>query len=267
MERIVLTLALVLASAGAFAQQNVEPSPGTLPGETEQSAAAPEEQSGPLPGEFAGTVTIASDYLFRGISQTDEAPAIQGSLDWKHPLGPFVGVWGSNVDFDDGDQAGVELDWYAGYAASVRQADVDLRVIYYSYPGANTPRDYDYWEVGGTVSVKPLARMTLSAGYNYSPDFFNESGDGHYLHGEVRYEIPGMALPLALTGGVGRQWIKDNVVFGTPDYWHWNAGLELTVNGIKAALTYADTDIEQRRCGAALGVCGQRVMASLSHSF
>lgn len=259
------TLALVLNASGALAQAAIEPPAGTLP--AEEVAAAPGEDASLIPGSFSGAVTIASDYLFRGISQTDEAPAIQGSIDWKHPVGPFIGVWGSNVDFDDGDQATVELDWYAGYARSYRQVDMDVRVIYYSYPGANTPRDYDYWEIGGTLGFKPLAQMALSGGYNFSPDFFNESGDAHYLHGEFRYEVPGIPLPLALTGGIARQWIKDNTVFGTPDYWHWNAGIEVTVNELKLALTYADTDLKQRECGASLGVCGQRVMASATRSF
>lgn len=255
----------MLASVGALAQGNVEPPAGTLP--SEEQAAAPPEDNRFFPGNFSGAVTVASDYLFRGISQTDENPAIQGSIDWKHPWGPFIGVWGSNVDFDDGDQATAEFDWYAGYARTYRNVDVDVRVIYYSYAGADTPRDYAYWELGGTLGFKPLSQLTLSAGYNYSPEFFNESGDGHYLHGELRYEIPGMALPLALTGGMGRQWIKDNDVFGTPDYWHWNAGVELTVKELKLAVTYADTDIKQGECGASLKVCGSRVMASATRAF
>lgn len=261
----VALVALLLAAPAAWAQEQVEPPAGTLP--QEEVAGAPAAEPGWFPGSFSGAVTLASDYLFRGISQTDENPALQGSIDWKHPMGPFVGVWGSNVDFDDGDQATVELDWYAGYARTVGAVDADIRVIYYSYPGANTPRDYDYWEIGGTLGFKPLAQMSLSAGYNYSPDYFNESGDSHYLHAEARYEVPGIPLPLALAGGIARQWIKDNRVFGTPDYWHWNAGIELTVKEIKLAVTYADTDIKKSECGAASDVCSQRVMVSATRAF
>src|SRR3546814_4906071 len=71
-----------------------------------------------IPGKFSANVAIASDYVFRGISQTGAAPALQGGFDWAHsiatdelPLNLSLGVWGSNVDFADGDNASVELDY------------------------------------------------------------------------------------------------------------------------------------------------------------
>ncbi|WP_292773230.1 TorF family putative porin, partial [Methylophaga sp. UBA5100] len=46
-------------------------------------------------------VLIGSDYIFRGISQTDNNPTIQGGIDYGHASGLYVGTWASNVDFDD----------------------------------------------------------------------------------------------------------------------------------------------------------------------
>ena len=53
--------------------------------------------------DITGNVGLTTDYVFRGISQTDEKPAIQGGLDYAHSSGAYAGVWASNVDFNDGD--------------------------------------------------------------------------------------------------------------------------------------------------------------------
>src|SRR4051812_17245106 len=63
--------------------------------------AAKTESDSWVPGKFTGTAAVATDYIFRGISQTDEKAAIQGSIEWHHDMGIFLGVWGSNVDFGD----------------------------------------------------------------------------------------------------------------------------------------------------------------------
>ena len=71
--------------------------------------------------EISGNVTLASDYVFRGISQTDNQIAIQGGLDYARDNGLYVGTWASSVDptfFDNGRDPQIELDIYAGYAAS-----------------------------------------------------------------------------------------------------------------------------------------------------
>src|SRR5919108_6478565 len=66
-----------------------------------------------------GNMTIASDYRFRGISQTYLGPAIQGGIDYAHPSGLYLGNWNSNVTtaiFTGG--SGIEMDFYAGYKKS-----------------------------------------------------------------------------------------------------------------------------------------------------
>lgn len=88
-------------------------------------------------GSFSVTPTIASDYDFRGISQTDEDPAFQLGATYNFDNGFYVGAWGSNVDFGAGDPD-VEIDYFAGYAAELSNGvGYDVGVNYYSYPGAN----------------------------------------------------------------------------------------------------------------------------------
>ena len=54
------------------------------------------------PHSFSANVTAVSDYVFRGITQTDSHPAIQGGFDYAHASGLYAGLWASNVDFNDG---------------------------------------------------------------------------------------------------------------------------------------------------------------------
>ena len=66
-----------------------------------------------MSGSFSADMNLTNDYVFRGISQTDAKPAIQASVGYTHNLGPYgisLSAWGSNVEFNDGDEATVELD-------------------------------------------------------------------------------------------------------------------------------------------------------------
>ncbi|HRQ61874.1 MAG TPA: TorF family putative porin, partial [Alphaproteobacteria bacterium] len=72
-----------------------------------------------IPGEFSASAALVSEYAFRGISQSDEHPALQGSIDYEHESGFYAGVWGSSVDFNDGSEATVETDLYAGLAGEI----------------------------------------------------------------------------------------------------------------------------------------------------
>ena len=68
----------------------------------------------------SGNVGIYSDYIFRGYTQTENKPALQGGFDVSHSSGLYAGVWASNVDWTV--QGGsmrdnsVEIDLYAGFA-------------------------------------------------------------------------------------------------------------------------------------------------------
>ena len=99
--------------------------------------------------EISGNVALTSDYRFRGISQSDESPAIQGGFDIAWDTGIYVGTWASSVDFDsnDGYDGSLELDYYAGWAGDLNDnVGVDVGYMYYSYPG-DDGAEGDYQEV------------------------------------------------------------------------------------------------------------------------
>jgi uncharacterized protein (TIGR02001 family) len=85
------------------------------------------------PKTISANVTLASDYVLRGLSQTGHQPALQGGFDWEHPLGFFLGTWGSNVHYSD-SPATIELDWYGGYNYHfTHDLSASLGLLYYSY--------------------------------------------------------------------------------------------------------------------------------------
>ncbi|WP_309644492.1 TorF family putative porin [Phenylobacterium sp.] len=98
---------------------------------------------------------VASDYVFRGVSQTDESLQVFGGGDLT--AGQFyAGVWGSNVDFHDSTDA--EIDVYAGFKPTLGPVTLDLGVIYYGYVNAPSGADDGNWE------AKLAGSMPLGAG-------------------------------------------------------------------------------------------------------
>ena len=147
--------------------------------------------TGPFGGNIAGTLAITSDYVFRGISQTDNNPAVQGSLEYSVPLAApvsaYVSVWASNVDFAD---ASSEFDWTGGFRGNITEAlSYDLNVIYYTYPGTPKFREYNNVDVGLKLAYD-FGVAVPYVGIRYSPDYFAASGHAEY------YSV-GATVPLA----------------------------------------------------------------------
>jgi uncharacterized protein (TIGR02001 family) len=94
---------------------------------------------------FSFTLAATSDYTFRGASQTDEGPALQGSFTYTAPVGFYAGVWASNVDFGDGGPD-AEIDTYIGYNTDLGDEFVNLDVMLnrYNYVGGDNASDLAY---------------------------------------------------------------------------------------------------------------------------
>ncbi len=93
---------------------------------------------------FSGNVSLTTNYLYRGISQTAAKPAIQGGFDYANPNGFYVGTWGSNISWisDGGVASGasLELDTYAGYRGSfATDYSYDVGFLRYNYLGYYAP--------------------------------------------------------------------------------------------------------------------------------
>ena len=80
--------------------------------------------------DVSGGVTLASDYFFRGVSQTQGDSAVQWNLE-AEKNGGYGGTWGSQVDF--GGDASIEYDFYGGYRWENDSVGVDVGIIQYNY--------------------------------------------------------------------------------------------------------------------------------------
>jgi len=202
---------------------------------------------------FGASVTLASDYVFRGISQTDQDPAVQGSFDYKHPLGVYLGVWASNVD-ENVSKGNIEIDYYGGYTKELfSDFNFDVSIIYYSYPGGGSNPEPDYIEghLGLSYGFANLpTKPTIGVGYNYSPDFYGEDGHAHYVNGTLDLALP---YRLGLGFEIGYQYVEGDETTGNGmgkgghsgfDYIHWRLGLSYEIKGFELNLSYQDTNEE-----------------------
>ncbi|MGQ0593184.1 MAG: TorF family putative porin [Gammaproteobacteria bacterium] len=204
-------------------------------------ACAQEEES---PHLATGTVAFATDYLFRGISQTDRHPAVQGSMDYSYkPWGAYVGVWGSNVDTITSDGE-LELDFYGGFRGEFGGTGIgwDVGAIGYIYPGDDLDPEKDYVEAkaGASYTFKdvPLTPSATFTGYG-SPDGYLESGAAYYLDGNFGLSLP---YELLLAFHVGYANAEDIVIDDeNEDVIDWRIGISRTVYGFGLNLSYSDT--------------------------
>lgn len=233
----------------------------TMLSTTVMPAFAQQQDKGLLPpgwGDLSANLGVYSDYRYRGISQTDEKPALQGGLDWTHDSGVYAGIWGSNVDFADAD---VEVDLYTGYAFDQGPYNIDVGVIGYFYPGAADSRDYDYYE-GKLAVSRSVGTINTMGALHYSPDNFGSSGDAVYA--SFGADAPIMDTGFTIAGSAGYQWIDDEVAFGAPDYADWSVGISYDLYGFDLGLKYTDTNISDRRCN---DICDATAIFSVTRSF
>lgn len=201
----------------------------------------------------SGSISLTSDYLFRGVSQTNQEPALQGGIEYAHDSGFYVGAWGSNVSWlsdtvvvGDDVSNSLELDAYLGYRGKAGEMFAyDVGVLTYYYPGDypsgfNSPNTTEVY-VGGTLAPSD----TVSIGLKYShavTDLFGyaDSDGSGYLDATLNWTFqPGWALNLH----GGKQWIKNNEAF---EYTDWKLAVTRSFdNGFSVAAAYNDTDAEK----------------------
>jgi len=143
----------------------------TLPALAQQKAPEPDYT-------LSGNVAIVTDYRYRGISQTDKKPAIQGGFDFAHKSGFYLGNWNSNVSsFGTAPSGNVEMDFYGGYKFEAVGLSFDLGTIYYYYPGS-----VPFSGTGGAGRPKiNTHEVYLGAGYGpISLKISNTLSDGYF---------------------------------------------------------------------------------------
>ncbi|HEU4529829.1 MAG TPA: TorF family putative porin [Steroidobacteraceae bacterium] len=212
--------------------------------------------AGTAGAQVTGTVTVTSDYDFRGFSQSAGDPAVQGSLDWADDSGIYAGVWGSNVDFGEGSESDVEIDLYAGFAGGDEEGlGYDFGVVYYSYWPDDDEVDYFEIFAGLTYNIAEIKGW-------YSDDYFGVGESAYYLEGNLNFELPqefGLGLHLGMSDGDA---FEDSVI----DY---GVSVSKSFSNFDFELKYVDTDLDSEDCETPDDVftCEGRVILSVSTTF
>jgi uncharacterized protein (TIGR02001 family) len=176
---------------------------------------------------LSSTFTLASDYLFDGVSQTSNDPALQASLDYGAG-GFYAGLWTSNVDFGPGDPADQEIDLYAGYGQSYDSGwGWSAGFAHYTYSGAS---DYRYTE--WTAALTLPTTTTVQA---WVADDDTVGGEALRIKAKHSFALPReFSLNLEATRAQ-----YDNADF--EDYNHFQVGVSRSFGPIDAYLGYSDT--------------------------
>lgn len=185
----------------------------------------------------SGGVTAVSDYVWRGVSQTQGDPTLQGELTLEHASGFYAGAWASGVDFtapdDEDDGIDYELDGYIGWAGDLGEhADLDVFLSRVTYPGAKSGYGIDYTEIEATLGFAEYYHVGMA----YSPDIFKLGARGLYYNAGAEFPLGDSGFNLKLQTG----WYDLDAAAGD-SYGDYLVGVSREFGPIHAELQYTDT--------------------------
>lgn len=181
--------------------------------------------------EVSGNVAIGTEYVWRGVTQSNGDMAISGGFDLA--AGNFyAGTWASNVDFEDSSDTNIEWDFYAGFGGGFGESPAwwDVGIIYYAYPDSGD-LDYDFVELYGGIGADFEYGLGIGAYLYLDPD-----NENYYVEGSAGYSF---------TDSFSADLTLGNYSFdGGGDYTTYNLGATYaTPIGLDLDLRYWDTDI------------------------
>jgi len=170
---------------------------------------------------------MTSNYLWRGLEQTNGAAAVSGGIDYAADSGFYIGTWASNADWADGMT--YELDFYGGFGGNISETiSYDLGFIYYAYPD-ETSGDADFSEIYASVSFDALtigvAVLTDGEG--------GDAGDTIYASADYAFSLANEAEVALHIGSYSGDWLAEDSV----DY-----GISLSKSGFTFGASVTDLD-------------------------
>jgi len=226
------------------------------------TAVADEAPAAASPHTFTGNVTLASEYLYRGIAQNRGKPALQGGFDYAHSSGFYLGTWGSNIswisDSNPGVNSSLELDVYGGYKHSITgDLGFDVGVLTYNYPGTNIPSgaaDPNTHEIYGALTYKWLTAKysrtvgTSLFGWTKTNDATAKTDGSGYFDLTANYDL---GSGYTLVGHGGHQDVNGR---SSANYTDWKLGINKDMGFGTIGVAYSTTNAKGN-CSAAEDYC------------
>lgn len=178
--------------------------------------------------EVSSTVTLATDYDFRGITQTARDPAFQISLDWASESGFYAGLWGSNVDFGPDTESDFELDLFVGYGGNFTEdLTYDFSLTQYVY--FDRGDDADFAEAAFGLGYK-----AFSTKFWYAWDYGNTGLAARYIEANLDLPLPrDFTFSLHAGQSSGEFW-------GSDKYTDYSVGLGKSFGNFDLTLKWID---------------------------
>ena len=138
-----------------------------------------------LADSLSANASVANNYIWRGLTQTMNEPAVSGGIDYASDSGFYAGTWASNVKYGAADNFSYEHDVYFGYAGESGDISYDVGYLYYNYDEA---AGFDFGEIYGTIGYGSFS-ATLYVLANAEPDEtdFFEVEDGVFEDGDFGF--------------------------------------------------------------------------------
>ena len=179
--------------------------------------------------EVSGNIGATSNYIWRGMTQTQDKSSVNGGADLKYN-GFYVGTWASNVDFSTAPNANVELDAYTGYSNTINDFSYDFSYTKIMYPDSKADIDFDEAKIALGYTIGDL-----TLGTSYSQATYQE-WSGHkpyYAEGTASYDFKILSLD---TSYGDYEDIGSNYTIGV------SKTIKIDAQAIKLALVYASFD-------------------------
>ncbi len=240
-----------LISASALTQTAIAQTASTSP--VPAAAAAP--------GPFTANLTLTNDYRYRGISQSNFRPAIQGGFDYAHSSGFYIGNWNSSISWisDSASMAGnsasapIEMDFYGGYKYEWSKGfTADVGILQYYYPTTNLSA---FAANPNTTEIYAAQNFTFDAVTGFlkfswaASTLFGtaNSAGSNYTDLTVNYDTGFWGL--ALNAHVGYQYVAGKTVAGNISnsslfsYTDWKLGVTKDFgSGFSGSMAYVGTN-------------------------
>jgi uncharacterized protein (TIGR02001 family) len=237
------------------------------------------------PWDIAFGAWVASDYNFRGVTQSAHQPAVGVYFEPRYNINKdlqlYVGMGGESIDFPN--HAAAEIDFYGGIRPTFGKLALDFGAWYYWYPGgtcfnstvavgcnASLPNgnvikgDVSFLELYAKATFNVTDAFSIGGSFYWSPSVLNSGADGEYIAGFAKYVFPNLPLPsgwgayVSADVGYWNLGTSDNfyAVAGFPNgipyksYATWDLGFGVTYKVFTLDFRYYDTNLNKGDCNA-----------------
>ncbi len=209
---------------------------------------------------WGGGLAVTSDYVFRGVSQSDGAAAAQADLHYRTANRWFAGIWASTASPPPERIASYEVDLYAGHDWEISDRwAASVSYVRYSYPGSPAHGHYDADEVSASVRFEDRVALTAAL----SPNSLRYTAyRGASRRRTASYEASlrqPVRLPVSIVAAVG---YYDTQAGFKASYWAWNAGLAAQVGPFELTLIRFGVDATGRRLFGSYAADGRWVLSA-----